>query len=138
MARLNPGGSKLVSSTYLGGAGNDRGRGIAVDTAGNVYVTGATSSADFPTTPGARTVKHVGDQDAFVAKLNPTGSRLVYSTFIGGTGLDFGRAIAVDPDRNAYVTGRTESADFPTTGSAIGTTVGNREAFVLKLGRNGS
>ena len=137
VARLDAGGSELVYSTYLGGAGNDRGRAVVVDTAGNAYVTGATSSAEFPTTPGARTAKHVGDQDAFVTKLNPTGSRLGYSTFIGGTALDFGRAIAIDADRNVYVTGRTESADFPATVDALGTTSGNREAFVVKLDRHG-
>jgi hypothetical protein len=136
VARFDAGVSKLVYSTYLGGAGNDRGRGIAVDAAGNAYVTGATASADFPTTRRAGTAQHVGDQDAFVTKMNPNGSRLAYSTFVGGTALDFGRAIAVDADRNAYVTGRTESADFPTTGSRLGATAG-RDAFVLKLGPNG-
>ncbi len=137
VARLGAGGSRLVYSTYLGGAGNDRGRGVVVDTAGNAYVTGATSSAEFPTTRDARTAKHVGDQDAFVTKLNPTGSRLGYSTFIGGTALDFGRAIAIDADRNVYVTGRTESADFPATVDPLGTSSGNREAFVVKLDRHG-
>jgi hypothetical protein len=137
VARLNAAGSKLVYSTYLGGAGNDRGRGVAVDTAGNAYVTGATASADFPTTPGARTRKHVGDQDAFVTKLDPSGSRLGYSTFLGGTALDFGRSIAVDADRNAYITGRTESADFPTSATVADTTSGNREAFVVQLDRHG-
>jgi hypothetical protein len=137
VARLGAAGTKLVWSTYLAGAGDDRGRGVAVDTSGNAYVTGATSSDDFPTTPQARTRVYVGDQDAFVTKLNPTGSRLGYSTFLGGTGLDFGRSIALDADRNAYVTGRTESADFSASANVGGTTSGNREAFVVKLDRYG-
>jgi hypothetical protein len=137
VARLGPGASKLVYSTVLGGVADDRGRAVAVDTSGNAYVTGGTSSDDFPTTPGARTAALVGDQDAFVTKLNPTGSRLGYSTFLGGTALDFGRSLAIDADRNVYVTGRTESLDFPTTANVGGTTSGNREAFVLKLDRRG-
>jgi hypothetical protein len=137
VARLNAGASKLVYSTYLGGAGNDRGRGVAVDTAGNAYVTGATGSADFPTTKHAKARRQAGDQDAFVTKLDASASHLDYSTYLGGTALDFGRGIALDKDRNAYVAGRTESADFPTTVNAAGTSSGARQAFVVKLDPNG-
>jgi hypothetical protein len=138
VAKLAGGGSDLVYSTHLGGTSKDRGRGIAVDTDGNAYVTGATASPNFPTTPGARSKTHIGGEDAFVAKLNPKGSRLDYSTYLGGSALDFGRAIAVDAARNAYVTGRSESPDFPTTAGALGpTSAGGRDAFVVKLDRHG-
>ena len=99
----------LSYSTYLGGSGSDEGQGIAVDAAGNAYVTGLTQSTDFPTTPGAfQTTYGGGEFDAFVTKLNPTGTALVYSTYLGGSGYDYGRGIAVDTAGNAYVTGVTE------------------------------
>ena len=113
MAKLNPAGTALVYSTYLGGSGDDRGYGIAVDAAGNAYVTGFTvRPTSRPPTPcrpllGAAT-------DAFVAKLNPAGSALVYSTYLGGSGDDDGYGIAVDSAGNAYVTGYTDSTNFPT------------------------
>ena len=94
VTKLNPTGSALVYSTYLGGSGNDDGYGIAVDSAGNAYVTGATGSTDFPTTPGAfQTTCNGGNYcakyDAFVSKLNPTGSALVYSTYLGGNSYEY-------------------------------------------------
>ena len=101
------------------------GAAIAVDTAGNAYVTGYTTSTDFPTTAGAfQTTFGGGNDDAFVTKLNPTGTALVYSTYLGGTGYDQGAAIAVDTAGNAYVTGYTDSTDFPTTAGAFQTTYG--------------
>ena len=93
----------LFYSTYLGGSGSEEGLGIAVDTAGNAYVTGATDSINFPTTQGALQTTRNGVGNAFVTKLNPTGSGLVYSTYLGG-GYDSGSAIAVDMAGNAYVT----------------------------------
>jgi hypothetical protein len=138
VAKLDAGASKVVYSTYLGGEAKDRGRGIAVDTAGGAYVTGATASPGFPTSAKALERRHQGNEDAFVAKLNPKGSRLDYSTYLGGAALDFGRSVALDADRNAYVTGRTESVDFPTSANAIGrTSAGGREAFVVKLDQHG-
>ena len=106
----------LSYSTYLGGSGGDQGDGIAVDTAGNAYVTGYTMSTDFPTAnPLQGTCGSCnGFYTAFVAKLNPTGSALVYSTYLGGSGGDQGDGIAVDTAGNAYVTGWTASTDFPT------------------------
>ena len=98
--------------------------GIAVDTAGNAYVTGYTDSTDFPTTAGAFQTTFGGKYDAFVTKLNPTGTALVYSTYLGGTGDDGGTGIAVDTAGNAYVTGVTYSTDFPTTAGAFQTTYG--------------
>ncbi|PYN28613.1 MAG: cell surface protein, partial [Candidatus Rokuibacteriota bacterium] len=88
MTKLNPTGTGLVYSTYLGGSGVDEGFGIAVDTLGNAYVTGFTSSTNFPTTAGAFQATFGGTEDAFVTKLNPMGAGLVYSTYLGGSGVD--------------------------------------------------
>src|SRR5258708_4792716 len=125
VAKISPNGSALLYSTYLGGSGRDEAGGIAVDGAGNAYVTGFTYSANFPVTAGAfQTVCNGGSNcyslyDAFVSKLNPVGSALVYSTFLGGTNNDAGAGIAVDSAGNAYVTGGTHSTDFPTTPGAF-------------------
>ena len=113
----------LVYSTYLGSIGlDDSGHGIAVDSEGNAYVIGQTYSHIFPTTSGAynRTFGG-GSVDAFVTKLNPTGSALVYSTYLGGTHSDFGYGIAVDSSGNAYVTGRYAIIRFPDHGRCIQT-----------------
>ena len=119
VTKLNPTGSALVYSTYLGSSGNNVGYAIALDTAGDAYVTGVTGSTDFPATPGASQTTYGGGQgDAFVSKLNPTGTALVYSTYLGGTALDTGTGIAVDTAGGAYVTGYTDSTDFPTTSGA--------------------
>jgi hypothetical protein len=130
----------LFYSTYLGGSGIEHGYGVAVDTAGNAFVTGDTSSADFPTTPGAFQTTII-PAIAFVTKLNPTGSALVYSTFLGGSGTsDIGIGIAVDAAGDAYVTGFTNSSDFPTTPGAFQTAYGGgaRDTFVTKLNPTGS
>jgi hypothetical protein len=111
VAKLSTGGSAFVYSTYLGGSGGNAGYSIATDIAGNSYVTGATSSTDFPTANPVQTNNAWG---AFVAKLNPTGSALIYSSQLGGGGEDLGLGIAVDSNGNAYVTGSTESHSFPT------------------------
>src|SRR5215213_6579912 len=132
----------LVYSTFLGGANVDSGFDITVDAAGNAYVTGSTQllivPSTFPTTAGAFDTTHNGSQDAFVTKLNPSGSALVYSTFLGGTDLDSASGIAVDSAGNAYVTGTTSSSDFPTTVGAFDTTLNDRDAFVTKLNPSGS
>jgi hypothetical protein len=132
---LNPtGGAPLVYSTYLGGSGSDQGFGIAVDGGGNAHVTGLTSSTNFPTTPAGFDTTANGFDDAFMTKLNPTGSApLVYSTYLGGGGLDRGFGIAVDGAGSAYVTGSTTSSNFPTTPGAFDTTFNNNDAFVTKL-----
>ena len=147
VTKLNASGSRLVYSTYLGGtSGNDEGEGIAVRE-GSAFVTGSTDSTDFPTTSGAFDAIYNGDQDAFVTKLNASGSRLVYSTYLGGTGFeladpDRGFDIAVDGSGRAYVTGGTTSEDFPTTTGAFDTTfnfgINGVDAFVTKLNASGS
>jgi len=96
VTKLNPVGSALVYSTYLGGSGDDLASGIAVDPAGNAYVTGSTRSPNFPTTPGAFQPVLSGTVDAFVTKLDPSGSALVYSSYLGGSSEDQGFGIAVD------------------------------------------
>jgi uncharacterized repeat protein (TIGR01451 family) len=116
VTEINSSGSALVYSTYLGGSGDDQGNGIAVDGAGDIYVAGGTTSADFPTLNAFQTALS-GGRDAFLAKLNPGASgatSLVYSTFVGGKNDDYGSAVAVDSGGNAYLTGYTTSTDFPT------------------------
>ena len=145
VTKLNPSGSALVYSTYLGGSGDDGqfDGGIAVDASGNAYVTGGTSSANFPTTAGAfQTTFAGGALDAFVTKLDPTGSALAYSTYLGGSGSESRSTskIAVDTNGNAYVTGGTDSTDFPTTVGAYQVIFGGgaSDAFVTKLDPTGS
>jgi len=139
VTKLNPTGTALVYSTYLGGSNDDFGQIIAVDSSGNSYVTGVTYSSNFPITPGSfQTILH-GADNAFITKLNPTGTALVYSTFLGGTGDNGGLGIAVDPTGNAYVTGYTRTTDFPTTPGAFQMTNGGTNgAFVTKLNPTGS
>jgi hypothetical protein len=139
VTKLDATGTALVYSTYLGGTAFDTSHGITVDTAGNAYVTGWTGSTDFPTTAGAFQTTFGGYYDAFVTKLNPTGTALVYSTYLGGTGYDESQGIAVDATGNAYVTGDTVSADFPTTAGAFQTLYGgNEDVFVTKLDATGT
>jgi hypothetical protein len=135
VTKLNASGSALVYSTYLGSTGDSAGTGIALDGRGHAYVTGFTDSPTFPTTPGAfQTTYGGGHFDAFVTKLNARGSALVYSTYLGGSGEDEGQGIAVDGSGNAYVTGRTDSTNFPTTPGAFQTAnAGLFDAFVAKL-----
>ena len=129
----------LLYGTFLGGSDYDYGYGIAADGAGNAYVTGLTRSSNFPTTPGAFDPSfNGGDDDAFVAKLNPAGSGLVYATFVGGSDGDRGCGIALDSAGSAFVTGWTESSDFPTTSGAFDTSHNNVDAFVVKLNPVGS
>ncbi|MCC5465377.1 SBBP repeat-containing protein, partial [Pelosinus baikalensis] len=131
--KLNSTGNALVYSTYLGGSNSDTGLGIAIDTSDNAYVTGLTESLDFPTTPGAFQTSE-GGRDAFITRLNSAGSALVYSTYLGGSSSDIGSGIAVDSSGNAYVTGSTQSTDFPTTPDAFQTSLkGQQNAFVAKL-----
>jgi len=139
VTKLNSAGSGLVYSTFLGGVDIDDALGIAVDSAGNAYVTGVTSSHDFPTTPGAFSRTSGGGNDAFVTKLNATGTALVYSTYLGGLDNEVGARIRLDAANNAYVMGSTRSADFPTTAGAFDTTHnGAFDVFVTKVNATGS
>jgi adhesin/invasin len=123
----------LAYSTYLGGNADDRGFGIALDDTGAAYVTGYTTSTNFPTQLPLQQTNH-GNNDAFVTKLNATGNALVYSTYLGGTESDQGNAIAVDSTGQAYVTGSTQSNDFPVTSGAYSTSSGGtQDIFVTKL-----
>jgi len=138
VTKLNASASALLYSTYLGGSGGDTARGIAVDASGAAYVTGHTESADFPV-QGAIRAQKAGASDAFVAKLNAGGTGLVYSTFLGGRGSDFGAGIALDSGGNAYVTGSTASADFPVGAGVFQTSYrGGHDAFVTKLNAAGN
>ena len=138
--KLNPAGSALAYATYLGGIADERATAIAVDGSGAAYVVGWTGSSDFPTTPGAFDPTRNGGGDAFVAKLNESGSALDYSTFLGGNDMDAALSIAVDESGAAYVTGWTGSSDFPTTPGVLDTTRngGLYEGFVAKLNPSGS
>jgi hypothetical protein len=130
-------GSGFIYSTFLGGEGADQGYGIAVDSSGDAYVTGATLSADFPLkSPIQKT--YGGSQDAFVTSLNPTGSALLYSTYLGGSLNDTGTGIAVDGANNAYVTGQTGSSDFPTANPTQANLSGEDDAFVTEINSAGS
>ena len=140
VAKINPAGSGLVYSTYLGGSGNEGwAPGLAVDGDGNAYVTGSTDSTDFPTTPGAFQIANAGGRDAFVAKLNPAGSALVYSSYLGGGGADISRGFAMDVLGNVYVAGATYSPNFPTTLDAVQIAhAGGEDVFVTKVNPEGS
>lgn len=139
VAKLNPAGSALLYATFIGGEDNDFVNAIDVDSSGCAYITGWTDSGDFPTTVGAYCKGHKGDKDAFVAKLNPAGSALVYATYLGGRYEDRGRSIAVDSGGYANVTGMTSSTTFPTTvGAYCRTFQGEYDAFVAKLNPAGS
>jgi len=148
VAKLNATGSALEYATYLCGSRVDSAKAIAIDAAGNAYVTGAADSADFPTTPGSYDRTWAGN-DAFVAKLNPTGSGLLYSTFLGGARTEIGWAISVDASGAAYIAGETHSPDFPATAGAADRTCGTdgmcnaegtdgSDAFIAKLDPTGS
>ncbi|HUI42810.1 MAG TPA: SBBP repeat-containing protein [Terriglobia bacterium] len=138
ISKLNPTGSALVYSTYLGGVGVDQGAAIAVDSGAQAYLAGTTSSADFPTTKGALQTTYGGNGDAFVAVLSVNGSSLSYSTYLGGSGADAAHGIALDSSNDAYVAGSTQSSDFPTMGAAQAALAGTTNAFVSKLSPNGS
>jgi hypothetical protein len=153
VAKLDPTGSSLVYATYLGGTGDEIQRALAVDEEGNAYVFGETTSTDLPTTVGAFDTTcgddgscDGGTPDVFVTKVDPTGSALVYSTYLGGGGSDIAGKIAVDASDSAYVVGYTNSTNFPTSPGAFDETCGSdglcdggvRDAFVTKLDPTGA
>jgi hypothetical protein len=127
----------LTFGSFLGGSLDEYGYGLGVDAAGNVYVAGQTASTDFPLVDQLYTDS--ADNDAFVTKINAAGTAVVYSTYLGGNGSDWAEDLAVDPAGNAYTTGRTGSADFPTTANAVqATSGGSTDAFMSKLAPDGA
>lgn len=145
VVKINPAGTvsssttpQLVYSTFLGGSGTDSGNAITVDAGGDAYLTGSTTSSNFPTTTGVFQATYGGAGDAFVAELNSTGTTLVYSSYLGGSGADSGMGIAVDSSNNAYVTGSTQSPNFPTLNPVRGTNAGSSDAFITKVNFDGT
>ncbi len=136
VAKFSPSGS-VVYATYLGGTGNESAGGIAVDAAGSAYLVGTTGSTDFPTVNAFQSSLR-GTSDAVVVKLNPAGSALVYSTYLGGSGGENGNGIALDDQRKAYVAGTTQSNDFPVLYPLQANYGGGTDAFVAKLDQFGS
>ncbi|MFC2155720.1 SBBP repeat-containing protein [Acidobacteriota bacterium] len=138
VTKLSTANSTLVYSTYLGGLNVDVGGGIAVDTNGSAYITGFTGSSDFPTKKSYQ-VNRFGSFDAFVTKLSPDGTSIIYSTYLGGSKQEGwyywgnGGAIAVDGSGCAYVAGRTRSPDFPVKNPFQGTLAGDWDVFITKL-----
>ncbi len=134
ISKLTPDGSALVYSTYLGGSGDEDAWSIAVDGAGAVVIAGYTASTNFPVVNAAQPTYGGGPYDGFVSKLSADGSALIYSTYLGGSGDDEGRSMALDGSGNAYVTGLTSSTNFPTTANAAQRTFsGTFDAFVTAL-----
>jgi hypothetical protein len=154
ITKINRAGSAILYSTYLGGSSGEYPFGLAVDSAGNAYVSGYTESTDFPVTKGAYQTTFAGRSatcpppyfpcgDGFITKINPSGSQLVYSTYLGGSGDDYIENMAIDKAGNAFVTGTTDSSDFPVTAGAFQTTIpctfsACGVAFVTKLNPSGS
>jgi len=136
VTKFHPDGNKLIYSTYLGGSNGSMGRGICVDGQGAAYVTGDTSSRDFPV-KNAVQATCLG-WDAFITKFNPQGNDLEFSTYYGGSGRDIARGIAVAANGTVYMTGHTESSDFPTTKPYQSQFGGVQDAFVSKLNSKGS
>ena len=136
--KLSPSGGALAYSTFLGGSLRDGGAGIAVSESGAAYISGTTWASNFPTTPGAFDATHNGLADAFLAGFNESGSALVYATYLGGTDYDYGVRSALDGGGAAYITGVTDSSDFPTTPGAFNTVYNFSDAFVSKIDATGS
>ena len=133
VAKLNTTGD-LVFSTYLGGSGGEEAAAIALDSiAEYCYVVGMTSSSDFPIKDAYQSIHQGGDYDVFMTRLNTSNSDLIFSTYIGGTGADFGNGIALDSRGAIYVTGETRSDDFPVKNPYQSTYGGTHDAFVTKL-----
>jgi hypothetical protein len=127
----------LLASTFLGGSGNDEAKAIAIDSSGNVYVAGWTGgSTDFPTTPGAYDTSY-SNIDAFVSKLDSNLTKLLASTYLGGSNDNEAYAIAIDSSGNVYVVGMTNSKDFPTTPGAYDKIFhGSSDTFISKFDAN--
>jgi hypothetical protein len=142
VTKINAAGTAILFSTYFGGSERDTGAGIAVDGDGDIYLTGDTDSRNFPVVGAFQGMfggtGSVGFGDAFIAKMKSDGSALVYSSYLGGSGDDLAMGIALDGEGNAYITGVTESANFPTVNAYKTTRGGNLDAFVSKVNPAGS
>jgi len=136
--KLNPTGNALVYSSFIGGEDNDSTEGIAVDASGNAYLTGGTRSSGFPTTASAFQSFRAGDTDAYLMKLNPSGSAALYSTLLGGGATDRGSGVVVDSSGRAYIAGYSASPDFPTQNAFQVFSGGSFDAFVAKIDTNAS
>ena len=138
VAKINNKGDAFVYSTYLGGGLTEFASGVAIDSSGNAYVTGATGSTDFPTINSFQSAHMGGDSgDVYVTKINSNGSAYLYSTYLGGSDNEEGGGIAIDSVRNAYVTGRTDSTDFPTLNALQNNNHGNSDVFLSKFSPSG-
>jgi hypothetical protein len=137
LTKLSADGQSVFYSTFLGGSGFEYGWDVAVDSAGNAYLTGFTQSTDFPTAHALQPTNH-GKQNAFVTKVNPSGNAFVFSTYLGGSDTDQGTSIAADSSGNAYVGGYTKSTNFPTANAIQPTNHGGWDAFVAKISGDGS
>ncbi|MEQ1947581.1 MAG: SBBP repeat-containing protein [Bryobacteraceae bacterium] len=137
VAKFNPAGTALLYATYIGGRGDDRGSAIAVDSSGQAHVTGSTASANFPLV-NSLSATLVGSRKAFVLRLNSVGNALTYSTYLGGTAYEAGTAIALDSSANDYVTGDTQSVNFPVSGAVQSSNAGGFDAFVTKINSAGA
>ncbi|SDS85773.1 Beta-propeller repeat-containing protein [Paenibacillaceae bacterium GAS479] len=138
VTKLDASGSALVYSTYLGGSGDDQGAAIAVDLSGSAYITGLTSSTNFPVVNPFQSTKPNNDVTVFVSKFSPTGGALVYSTYLGGSDTESGTAIAVDTSGSAYVTGMTFSNNFPVQNAFQPTPSTQTAAFLTKFSPAGN
>jgi beta-propeller repeat-containing protein len=136
IVKLKGDGSTLSFSTFLGGSSLEQFSSLKVDDSGDIYVTGATASTDFPTANPVQPANG-GSNDAFVAKIKGDGSALIFSTYLGGSSFDFGTSLAVDEAGNIYVAGETNSTNFPTKNPLQAATAGRGDAFVTKLDASG-
>jgi endonuclease/exonuclease/phosphatase family metal-dependent hydrolase len=138
ITKINASGTALVYSTYLGGSEMDSGYGVVVDSEGAAYLGGTTSSVDFPTKNPIQGSFGGGHDDAFITKIDPSGTALVYSSYLGGSDGDGGRVSAVDSEGAVYVVGQTTSVDFPTKNPIQRTNAGDVDIFIAKVNSSGS
>ena len=137
VTEINPTGTGIIFSTFLGGTGDDTPAEIILDGGGDIFMVGSTTSSNFPTTSAVFQPAYAGNQDAFLTELKPDGSALIYSTYIGGTGIDFGTVVSLDSGGNAYVAGSTQSTDFPVMNPLQSGNVGLYDAFITELSPTG-
>jgi hypothetical protein len=138
ITKISASGTEIIYSTYIGGSGTyNWSNGIALDSMGNAYITGWTSSNDFPT-KNPLFPSYSGSNDAFITKISADGSELIYSTYLGGTDEDIAKGIAVDNSGSACITGYTCSLDFPLSENPLGQRKGLRDAFITKINFDGT